>query len=269
MIKSRKYIRLVVSITVLAAVTMLSVSCRGHKHLQQSNSDSTVVVDTPPAPPAQPAVLLDTIQNAYYKYYSANFSCEVDGIAVTGQIRIVHDSAIWISVNKIIEVGRVLITPTKVQGYVKLLSKCYDGDFAGIAKRWGLDLDFATLEAMLTGNCPPHCVKREEPTRNGDQVTLQFHQKSPTTAQQRQLTLLKHFKTKKIQRIEMSCPSQQRTVCSYAKTQTVEGQTLPTLIDLTVRSRVFDGTTQLKLEKIALNKRQPMPFSIPKRYKKF
>ncbi len=269
MIKKRKYGGLAVAVVLLATVAALSVSCRGHKHLQRGDNDSVVVVDDTPKPPAAPVERLDTLQNAYYKYYSANFSCEVDGITVNGQIRIVHDSAIWISLNKIIEVGRVLITPTRVQGYVKLMNKYIDDDYATLAQQWGVDADYATLEALLTGNCPPHCVKRAEPTRDGNRVTLQYNQKSNATAQQRQLTLFKNYKTKKIEQTQIVSPNQrQELTCGYSGHRSLNGQLLPSVIALTVKSRVYNGATQLKLEKITLNQRQNLPFSIPKRYKK-
>lgn len=268
MMRTQKQRGLIIIFALLASTVALTVSCRSHKHLQKGGTDSVAVVETE-TPPQPPAERLDTLQNAYYKYYSANFSCEVDGITVNGQIRIVHDSAIWISLNKIIEVGRVLITPTRVQGYVKLMNKYIDDDYATLAQQWGVDADYATLEALLTGNCPPHCVKRAEPTRDGNRVTLQYNQKSNATAQQRQLTLFKNYKTKKIEQTQIVSPNQrQELTCGYSGHQSLNGQLLPSVIALTVKSRVYNGATQLKLEKITLNQRQNLPFSIPKRYKK-
>lgn len=246
---------------------LLAGSCRSHKDLAHQANDSIANVADQPEPPKPPVVRLDTIQNAYYRYYSANFSCEVDGMRVNGQIRIVHDSAIWISVNKVIEVGRALITPTRVQGYVKLLNKQYDGSYSDVVKRWGLDLDYATLEALLTGNCPPHCVKHQEPERNGDQVTLHFTQKSAATGKQRQVTMQKSFKRKKIQQTDIvSGELHQQVTCNYGRPQTINGQELPTEITLNIRSRVYSGATQVKLEKIVLNQPQGMPFKLKNKH---
>lgn len=251
---------------VLAVVmlgSLLTGSCRSHKDLERGVSDSVTNVADQPETPKPPVVRLDTIQNAYYRYYSANFSCEVEGMHVNGQVRIVHDSAIWISVNKVIEIGRALITPTRVQGHVKLMNKQYDGNYSDVLKRWGLDLDYATLEALLTGNCPPHCVTYQEPQRNGDEVTLHFTQKSSATGKQRQVTVQKSFKRKKIQKTEIiSGELHQQVTCLYGRPQTINGQELPTEITLNIRSRAYSGTTQLKLEKIVLNKRLETPFKL-------
>ena len=69
-----------------------------------------------PKPPAPPATEnLDYIAVTDYASYRANFSCSVQGITVNGQIRMAKDSVVWLSINKIVELGRAKLTPNRVQ----------------------------------------------------------------------------------------------------------------------------------------------------------
>lgn len=252
---------------ILAALAMATTGCRSHKHLTHSTAnDSTTVTTTKPD---EKPIRLDTIQNVVFRHYSANFSCRVDGIDVNGQIRMTHDSIIWVSINKIIELGRVVLTPTRVQGYVKIMDKYFDGTYDELRKRWGIDIDYATMEALLLGNCPAGCSKTKEPKRDNDTVTLWYSQKSTTTGQQRQLTLKKGFKSKRLLSAEATSPTpKQQIKLKYSNVTNISGQLLPSTIDVEINSTRIKTTTQLTLTKTTVNKPQSYPFSIPKRYKK-
>ena len=70
------------------AIVALLASCRSHKNLERS--DNTV---DKPATNTATTPALDFVRNVDFKYYTANFSCEVEGIAVSGQqdiITLVH-----------------------------------------------------------------------------------------------------------------------------------------------------------------------------------
>ena len=209
---------------------------------------------------------LDTIINARYNRYCANFSCTVEGIALTGQVRIVHDSCIWISVNKIIEVGRIMITPTRVSGYVKILNKYYDGDYEDIRKRWGIDIDYATVEALLVGNCPPNCKRSREPERDGEQVRLWYTQQGK---RQRKVTLTKGYESKMLSTTEISTtvPTMEAS-CAYYNRTNISGQMLPSEIEVSLSAHGMTKQTRLMLSSMTLNKVQSTPFTIPARYEK-
>ena len=149
----------------LALLLMTVVGCRSHRQLtsQQPTANSQQPTVSEPEKPK-----LDTILNATYSRYSANFSCTVEGISVNGQIRMVHDSCIWISISKIIEVGRIMITPTRVSGYARIVDKYFDGTYDEVCRRWGIDIDYATVEALLVGNCPPNCRRSKHILQRAD-----------------------------------------------------------------------------------------------------
>lgn len=241
-------------------VTLMVAGCRSHKGVVKNDGpDIKVKPDTT----EDTVVRLDTIRNALYERYCANFSCEIEGISVNGQIRIVHDSCIWISINKIIEVGRVMITPTRVSGYSRLLDKYYDGTYEEIRKRWGVDIDYATLEALIVGNCPPNCKRSKEPERKGEQVTLWYDQGK------RKVTMTKDYATKLLTSTALSIAAPKMQVkCEYSERTASDGQIMPGEVDVSVHTTGINKRTKLTLSKITLGKVQKTPFEIPKGLKK-
>lgn len=242
------------------------VACRSHRHVVTPPvTDSTPVAQQDSATVKPTAtVRLDTIRDASFNTYCANYSCTVDGVNVNGQIRIEHDSIIWISINKIIEVGRIMLTPTHVKAYVRIANKYYDGDYATLSRRFGIDIDYYTLEALLTGNCQRDCRKSKEPVLKDNTVSLFYNQSSKATAKERQVVMNKDYKSKKLTSVQLtSTTPRQKILCIYNNLQTYSGQQLATTIDVELYSSHLNVITQLKLEKINLNGKQQYPFKIP------
>lgn len=248
---------------VVALAALAATGCKSHRHLHRNDGAAQDSTRTETNVRREKPVRLDTIINSTYRYYTANFSCTVQGIAVNGQIRMVSDSIIWISVNKLIEVGRAIATPSGVKGYSKLLNKYFEGSYADIRNRWGIDADFGTLEALLTGNCPPRCEKSKEPLREGDTVTLWYRQRTDT---QRQVTLKKSFKTKRITAAEVTAAAQgMKLQLNYLERRNFNAQMLPTRIALSLKSKRTNAETTINISKIVLGQREGFPFSIPKK----
>lgn len=260
--KKRSLIIHVISMMVVLGV---AVGCRSHKNVADSHGGQQPGGNVP-TETARAKEKLDTILNASYERYCANFSCSVEGIDLNGQIRIIHDSCIWISINKLIEVGRIMITPTRVSGYVRLLGKYYDGTYEEVRTRWGLDIDYATIEAMIVGNCPPNCTRSKEPKLDGGEVTLWYTQKGKTP---RKVTMTKDHssKTLKATEIDITRPLA-KLVCQYKERANVESQLLPTTVGVSITVGQKSKKTQLKMSRISLNQKQNTPFSIPARLEK-
>jgi len=238
------------------AIVALLASCRSHKNLERS--DNTV---DKPATNTATTPALDFVRNVDFKYYTANFSCEVEGIAVSGQIRIARDSMIWISVNKFIEVGRVVITPDSVKGFARVVNKYFTGSFADLKQRFGLDLDYASLQALLLGNLPPRCLSSGKPERSGDMVRLAFKQG------QRQVSLSKTAASNLIATIEMLSSSPRQLIkIDYKNRRSVAAQPVPDRLDVRLECKLRNVSTLFALDDIVLNKRQTYPFAIPKRF---
>lgn len=70
-----------------------------------------------------------------------------------GSLRIAKDSVIWLSISKLgFPVGKILITPTRVQFYEKINKTYFDGDFSFISNLLGADFDFNKVQNLFLGN---------------------------------------------------------------------------------------------------------------------
>ncbi len=102
--------------------------------------------------------IIDTIVSNYLNYktllikYSANYKTDKQSINFSGTIRMVKDSAMLITVSPGfgIELGRVLITNDSVMFYNNFNNSYLKEDKSYFEKSYGLDLQFSTLEAILT-----------------------------------------------------------------------------------------------------------------------
>lgn len=245
-------------IAILLAILCLA-GCRSHKELSRKDNGNTgrdtVPVATTDAPRPE---RLDTLANANYSTLQANFRCSVQNIAVNGQLRMAKDSIIWGSINKVIELGRMRLTPDRAQAYAKMMGLKYDFSYSKIQQQWGIDIDFATLQALIVGNCPPGCTKSKEPQRNGDTVTLWFTQNNT-----RQLTLKKDYRTKRIMAATLTSKTTgQRIELTYGNRTTIDGQLLPTSVSVSIKSKQLNESTVITLDRITLNQPLNYPFKM-------
>lgn len=234
--------------TILILTLCILSSCKSSRHIASQSDGGQPTVTRPEQE------RLDVILNSQVKSLTENFSCTVEGIRVNGQIRMMTDSVIWVSVNKIIEVGRLKLTPTRVQAHIKIGGKRYDGDYAGLARQWGIDIDFATVQALLLGNCPNGCTLRDEPVRKNSNVTLNFKR-----GQQQQITVTKDYPSNLISSISVGNGNQLISTI-YSNRINIEGQHLPSTIDARIQSNFLNEETRVSLEKIQINKSVTFPF---------
>ena len=84
--------------------------------------------------------------NCPYERLTGTFDCEVSGVDVNGLLRTECDSVIWITVSKIIELGRIQLTPDSVAGYVKIYNRFFKGSYNDVYRLTGVKTSFAELQ---------------------------------------------------------------------------------------------------------------------------
>ncbi|MDY5969748.1 MAG: DUF4292 domain-containing protein [Bacteroidales bacterium] len=108
------------------------------------------VETVPQAPvPLKQYVETDTLDS--YEYLSSNFTVSVRGINVNGVVRMHRDDKIWISVNKVFEIGRALFTQDSVFGYLKMGDKYVRCSYSDLRQALGAYVDYSTVQGVLTG----------------------------------------------------------------------------------------------------------------------
>ena len=83
-------------------------------------------------PTAEPTTVTETKCRCGYQWLEATFNSEVRGVNVSGILRTSCDSVIWVSISKVVELGRMKLTPDSVTIYAKVLNKAYRGTYDDI-----------------------------------------------------------------------------------------------------------------------------------------
>ena len=88
-------------------------------------------------------------QEERHDYTVMTFNGTVDGMSVSGQVRMERDKQIWCSVNKFIEVGRALATTDSVWVRVPLMNRYQKGDYKDLSRLANMQLTFKDLQGIL------------------------------------------------------------------------------------------------------------------------
>ena len=94
-----------------------------------------------------------TYNTLWVKRFSANYESKGKSQNVKGSIKILRDSIIMVQVNAptgILEVARMYITPDSVKVLDRLKKKYTVSDFVYLSNKLNMDVDFYTLQSILT-----------------------------------------------------------------------------------------------------------------------
>ena len=76
------------------------------------------------------------------------FTAEVEGMAVSGQLRMAEDSVMWLTASKFIEVGRAMATADSVFLHAPLMGREEAMDYATLHRRTGVKTSLRDLQQM-------------------------------------------------------------------------------------------------------------------------
>lgn len=91
----------------------------------------------------------------FVKRFSAHCDVNGKGQSLRGSIKILKDSIIMVQINAptgILEVYRLYITPDSVKLIDRLKKKCVFSDFTYLSKKLNMNVDFNTLQSILTNS---------------------------------------------------------------------------------------------------------------------
>lgn len=122
------------------AAAMVAVLIAGCSRRTVAPVEPTVVETTPSA---------DTTAVVKPRVYTVvNFNATVEGVSANGQLRVAEDSVMWISVNKLIELGRAMATPDSVWVNAPLFDKRFSGTYAELARVAKKNVSFKQLQEI-------------------------------------------------------------------------------------------------------------------------
>ena len=83
---------------------------------------------------------------------SAKYRDDKNSQSVTADVKIKKDEKILVSIRFLgITMAKALITPTEVKYYDKINGQYFEGDYSGLSKWLGTDLDFNKVQNLLLG----------------------------------------------------------------------------------------------------------------------
>jgi len=217
--------------------------------------------------------------NTFTSRLAIDYTYDRKKLDFKGQVRIVKDSAIWISFNQDlgIEMVRLLITEDTVKLIDRINRTYFVGDYAFVNEFLSANIDFGILQSLLLGNDFEYYEdasfkaaidnrqyrlsttgrgKLKDRVRNSDdntRILLQTLWLDPKT-----------FKINEIRLKELTRNSKRLTAV-YSGFQNIENQIFPTKVDYTIEADVPIKVT-VRHSRMTLNQPTSMPFSVPENY---
>lgn len=119
---------------------LLLAGCHGTK-----KAAKTTPPETPEATTPQPVAPQRTYEVIY-------FTGEAEGVTMAGQLRVAHDSAMWLSVNKVFEVARAMATRDSLFLRAPLLGYDVATHYQMLQQRLGHRVAYDDLQAIALGD---------------------------------------------------------------------------------------------------------------------
>lgn len=200
----------------------------------------------------------------------------------TANIRMRHDSAIWVSVSPAlgIEVMRVLLTKDSVKFVDRINKKYYVGDYQFINKALETEIDFELIESLLTGNnflfydydkfrlAGYKDSIYEISTFRKRKLKKSLKNQNPDSVKVIQQNVMLRDRTFKITGMVMNdIKSNKRLEANYLNFNTVAGQLFSHQIVVNIKADK-QAIITLDYAKIEPEKLLSFPFSVPDKYEK-
>ena len=143
MTAARTFRRRLPHILALSALLATATACHTPRHV--ATAPTPLPAEEAPAPTAP-------IDNEPRVLTVMNFNAVVEGATVNGQLRMASDSLIWMSVTKIVELGRAMATPDSVWVSVPLAGKHFAGNYTDLERHTKRPVCFATLQQIANAD---------------------------------------------------------------------------------------------------------------------
>ena len=210
---------------------------------------------------------------------SVNYENKGESNSFNGQIRILHDSVIWLSFTPLlgIEVFRVIITNDSVKFINRINNTYFMGDYDYVNKFLNTNIDFDVLQSFMIGNDLSFYENGKfKASLEGDQYKLSTAERSKLKKfvrnNQEQLKILIQNiwidpETFKITRADVKEIRREnlKLEANYSVFEKVEDQLFPTSVNFDIFAEK-NIHVSVEFSKISINTPQLFPFRIPASY---
>jgi Domain of unknown function (DUF4292) len=197
---------------------------------------------------------------------SARYQDDKQTQNVTAEIRLKKDEKILISIRVIgITMAKALITPTSVQYYEKIGNKYFDGDYAGLSKWLGTDLDFQKVQNMLIGKAIDDLHKGKYAVSIMEKLYKLQSNADGTTDKSF------YFESDNflIKRQEINQPALDRTLqVAYPDYKKYDNMILPLSLAIDARQNESKTNIEIEYKNVTFNEDLSFPYSVPEGYER-
>lgn len=200
---------------------------------------------------------------------SRNFTAKVEGLNITlnGQVRIKHDSVIWLTLSKVVEIGRAKLTQDSVFVFLKIQNKYFAGSYVDLAKTVGMDFNYQAVQAMLLGNeMEIYNLTNQTPIISGNMARYNLEYAEPGGAIVKQ-TIVLNTDNKKIVANMVNIQNNVSFQLKYSAFETISGSNLATKIDVSFANRTTKANIGITFGKTLVNQDVTFPYKVPNKAK--
>lgn len=193
----------------------------------------------------------------------ANLTLDGDNNDVNMNIRIMRDKQIWVSVNAmgLVEVARALITPDSIKIMNKIKSEYIKKPFSYIYNFTNKEVDFSTLQNILTGNVIENNLPKDVELKvNADVLTLLMRKNA--------LDMKTTFNSlyRPAETFLNDAAAGQALAVKYDNYQSANSLLFPSNMSIDTRTKDTDLKLILAFTQIDANIPLEFPFSVSKRF---
>lgn len=252
-------------IAAVCCVVVIATGCKARKQLV-----------TAPVATTPPAVLYNSkantisaikskqlVFNTFSGKASAALNIDNNNNNVTMNIRINHGKQIWVSITALlgIEVARASITPDSIKIINKLQGVYIKKPFSYVHAYAGKQVNYTTVESLLTGNAIPELLSTDADLQNVDNTV------SLSGKLQELLYKMMFNPDMKLAQLDLSDSAQQQSLqVKNSDFVLADGRTLPSKIAIGSSLKGKQISVNLQFSKIELDRTLEYPFNIPETY---
>jgi hypothetical protein len=253
-------------ITAICIVVVIVTGCKTRKMvIAPVATTPSVVVDNSKANTIAAIKSRQLNFNTFSGKADAELNIDNDNKNVSMNIRIAKGKQIWVLVSINIlasfEVARALITPDSIKIMNKLQGVYIKKPFSYVHQYAGKQVNYTTIESLLTGNAVPEFV-----TVNAD---LQKTDNSIALSGKLEQLLYKMIfnPDMKVSQLNLSNNAQQQSLqVTNSNFVLVDGRTLPSQININSSLKEKKISVKLEYSKVELDRTLEYPFNIPETY---
>lgn len=197
---------------------------------------------------------------------SAKYKDDKNSYNVSAEIRIKKDEQILVSVRFLgITMAKALITPKEVKYYEKIGAKYFEGNYAGLSKWLGTDLDFQKVQNMLIGEAMDDLTKGKYKTTIAENLyKLEDTSNSNTTK-----AFFFEAANFLIKKQEIAQSKEDRMVnVSYPNHKEYKEAVLPLNIQIEAFQKGKKTSIGIDYNSVSFNESLSFPYSVPDGYER-